>query len=190
LEVEKTARNEDGLSRLHVKIESTNRRFQVKTEHEKKWKFWEAMNAQVYYKLMVPATAVLSRVDVVNSTIKVTGMKGEVHLEAVNGNIEAQDLTGAGRFETVNGSVRVSYAAMPAGGGIVLETVNGSCLLVLPANAAFDLDTDTVNGRINCDFPITLEHSGKRELHGAVNGGGNRVELKSVNGGLTVERAK
>ncbi|AOS45532.1 hypothetical protein Verru16b_02613 [Lacunisphaera limnophila] len=190
LEAEKTARDQEGLDRMHLKIESSPRRLSIRTEHEKKWKFWETMNAQVHYKLMVPAGATLDRIEVVNAGIRVTGVKGSVRLEAVNGSVEADGLSGPGHFETVNGTVRVSYAAMPTGGGIALETVNGTCKLMLPADAAFDLDTDTVNGRVTCDFPITLESSGKRELRGAVNGGGVRVTLDSVNGGLSVNRGK
>lgn len=190
LEAEKTARDQEGLDRMHLKIESSNRRIHVRTEYEKKWKFWETMNAQVHYKLMVPASVTLDQIEVVNSNITVTGIKGEVNLRAINGGVEAQGLTGAGTFKTVNGTVRVTYASMPSSGGISLKTVNGTCKLTLPGDAAFDLDTDTVNGRVNCDFPITLESSDKRELRGAVNGGGTRVTLESVNGGLTVERAK
>jgi DUF4097 and DUF4098 domain-containing protein YvlB len=189
LEAEKTARDQEGLDRMHLKIESSSRRLSIKTEYEKKWKFWETMNAQVHYKLKIPSGATLD-VDVVNSGIHVTGVKGGVDLEAVNGGIEAEDLTGSGSFETVNGSIRVTYATMPAGGRIELETVNGSCKLILPSNAAFDLDADTVNGRINCDFPITLESSGKRELRGSVGGGGTHVNLESVNGGLDVDKGK
>lgn len=190
LEAEKTARDEEGLSRMHLRIESSPRRLFIKTEHEKKWRFWETMNAQVHYKLMVPAGATLDRIDVVNAGIRVSGLRSSVRLEAVNGSIEADDLSGPGNFETVNGSVRVSYATMPTGGGIALETVNGTCKLTLPPDAAFNLDTDTVNGRISCDFPLTLESSGKRELRGAVNGGGIRVTLDSVNGSLSVHQAK
>jgi hypothetical protein len=190
LEAEKTARDQEGLDRMHLKIDSSNRRLAIKTDYEKKWKFWETMQAEVHYKLRVPAGASLEKIDVVNSSIRLTGLKGTLDVEAVNGGIEAEGLSGSGTFETVNGSIRVTYAVMPASGSIDLETVNGSCKLILPASAAFDLDADTVNGRVSCDFPITLEHSGKRELSGAVNGGGTRVNLESVNGGLGVEKAK
>ncbi len=190
LEAEKSARDQEGLTRMHLRIESTNRRLTVKTELEKKWKFWDNMNAQVHYKLMVPAGVSLDRIGVVNANITVTGVKGPAKLESVNGNIEAEGLAGDGSFETVNGSVRASYSALPANGRVSLETVNGSCKLIVPKDAAFDLDADTVNGRISCDFPITLQNSGKRELRGPVNGGGTRVSLESVNGGLTVSSAK
>lgn len=190
LEAEKSARDQEGLNRMQLRIDSTNRRLTVKTELEKKWKFWENMNAQVHYKLMVPAGVSLDKIEVVNSSITVTGVKGEVRLEAVNGGIEADGLVGNGSFETVNGSVRATYIALPANGSISLETVNGTCKLIVPKDAAFDLDTDTVNGRVSCDFPITLQNSGKRELRGPVNGGGTRVSLESVNGSLSVVQAK
>lgn len=190
LEAEKSARDQEGLSRMHLRIDSTNRRLTVKTEYEKKWKFWDNMNAQVHYKLMVPAGVSLDKIDVVNANITVTGVKGAVSLEAVNGGIEAEGLAGSGSIHTVNGSIRVGYNDTPASGSILLKTVNGTCKLTLPTNAAFDLDTDTVNGRISCDFPITLQDSGKRALRGPVNGGGTRVTLKSVNGSLTVAKAK
>ena len=190
LEAEKSAKSDEGLQRIHLKIESSPRRLTIKTEYERKWKFWDNMNAQVRYKLMVPAGVTLEKIDVVNASIHVVGVKGEVNLDAVNGGIEAEGLVGSGSFETVNGSLRIAYAALPVNGSIALETVNGSGTLTLPADAAFQLDADTVNGRVSCDFPITLEKSGKHDLRGSVNGGGPRVKMDSVNGGLSVERAK
>jgi DUF4097 and DUF4098 domain-containing protein YvlB len=188
LEAEKSARSEEGLARMQLRIQSDNRRLSIKTEYEKKWKFWQGMNAQVHYKLMVPAGASLDQIEVVNADIRVEGVKGDLHLAGVNGGIEAEGVAGNGRFTTVNGTIRVAYAAMPAGGRISLGTVNGTCKLQLPASAAFDFDADTVNGRIRCDFPITLRASGKREMHGSVAGGGTRVSLESVNGSLSVVR--
>jgi hypothetical protein len=190
LEAEKTAREQEGLNRMHLKIESSPGRLSIKTELETKWKFWDNMNAQVHYKLMVPAGVSLEKIEVVNAGIRVTGVKGSVKLASVNGTIEADGLAGAGKFETVNGSIRVAYESVAGQPDIRLETVNGGCTLRLPANAAFRLDTETVNGGTRCDFPITLEKSGQHELRGTVNGGGASVKMESVNGGLSVERAK
>lgn len=190
LEAEKTARTTEGLAGLQLKIESTPGRFQVKTEYVKKWKFWDNMNAQVHYKLRVPAGARIEKIDVVNASILVTGMKGAVSLGSVNGRVEAEGLAGAGKFETVNGSIRVTYATMPPAGGIALETVNGNCTLALPDRSAFEFDAETVNGRISCDFPLTISESTRHQLRGTVSGGGPKVTLESVNGNLTVNQAK
>jgi DUF4097 and DUF4098 domain-containing protein YvlB len=190
LEAEKSAKTEEGLQRMHIKIDSSSRRLAIKTEHEKKWKFWDNMNAQVRYKLMVPAGVTLENIDVVNSSIRVTGVTGPVHLEAVNGSIEAEGLAGSGSFETVNGGIKVSYASLAGNPDLSLETVNGSATLRLPADAAFRLDAETVNGGLSCDFPLTIEKKGRHDLRGTVNGGGALVSMESVNGGLSVKRAK
>jgi len=189
LEAEKSAKNQDALARMHLKIESTATRLSIKTELEKAWKFWDNANAQVRYKLMVPAGVSLSKIDVVNANITVTGVTGAVNLDTVNGSIEATGLSGSGEFDTVNGSITVAYAALPASiEEISLDTVNGSCTLKLPASAGFRLEADSVNGRVSCDFPITLEKSGKHDLRGTVGSGGPEIELDSVNGSLTVAK--
>jgi len=189
LEAEKSAKNEEALAHLHLRIESGPSRLSIKTDYEKAWKFWESANAQVHYKLMVPAGATLDKIDVVNAGIKVVGVKGRVKLDTVNGTIEARDLAGPGDFDTVNGSIDVAYAALPADADeISLDTVNGSCTLRLPAGASFKLSADTVNGRVSCDYPITLQKSGKHDLTGTVGTGGPKVDLDSVNGSLTVAK--
>ena len=189
LEAEKSAKDQDALSRMHLKIESAPSTLFIKTELEKAWKFWDHANAQVHYKLMVPAGVKLEKIDVVNANIRVTGVKGMVNLDSVNGSIDAKDLSGPGEFETVNGSITVAYSTLPASADeISLDTVNGSCTLKLPVDAAFSLDADTVNGRVRCDFPITLANSGKHDLRGTVGTGGPSIELDSVNGSLTVAK--
>jgi len=189
VEAEKSANNDEALARIHLKIESGPTRLKIKTEHERTWKFWDSANAQVHYKLMVPAGASLDKIDVVNSNILVTGVKGSVNLDTVNGSIEAKELAGPGRFDTVNGSIVVAYTALPPHADeISLDTVNGSCTLKLPADASFRLDADTVNGHVSCAFPITLEKSGKHDLRGSVANGGTKVKLDSVNGSLAIAK--
>jgi DUF4097 and DUF4098 domain-containing protein YvlB len=189
LEAEKSAKNEDALKRMHLKIEASPDKLAIKTEHEKAWKFWDNANAQVHYKLKVPAGVSLDKIGVVNANIHVTGIKGSVNLETVNGSIDARDLSGPGEFDTVNGSISVAYSTLPANADeISLDTVNGSCTLKLPAGAGFVLDADTVNGRVSCDFPITLTKSGRHDLRGTVGSGGPTIELESVNGSLTVAK--
>lgn len=191
LEAEKLARDQEGLARMDIVIEHSASRLTIKTEIEKKrWKFWSNQRAEVRYKLKVPAGVSLKKIDVVNSEVRIRGVKGFVDVDSVNGAIEAEGLAAGGKFDTVNGSIHASFVAIRSGDRIVLDTVNGSCTVVLPADAAFTLAADTVNGRVSCDFPITIGKSGRRHLKGTVNGGGASIVLDSVNGGLRVRAAK
>lgn len=186
LEAEKIASDDDGLKRIKLDIDHSPSHLRIKTEFEKKWTFWGNNRAEVRYKLHVPATASLKKIDVVNASVTVRGVKGYVNLDAVNGSIDAKGLGGGGRFDTVNGSIHASFDVVNATDRIVLDTVNGSCTATLPAKAAFTLKADSVNGHIECEFPITIGKSGRRHLAGKVNGGGAEVILDSVNGGLSV----
>lgn len=190
IEVEKIAPDDEALKRMHVRFDTSPSRLAVETKVEKQWKFWELSRAEVRFKLRVPTGASLRKVDVVNSTIRVRGVRGYVDLDSVNGAIEAEGLTAGGRFDTVNGAIRVSFDAVAAGDRIVLDTVNGSCTAILPANAEFTLVADSVNGSISCDFPVTVSKSGRTHLAGTVGGGGASVTLDSVNGSLAVRKAK
>ncbi|MBI2515294.1 MAG: DUF4097 family beta strand repeat protein [Opitutae bacterium] len=189
LEAEKRAPDEDNLRRIRIEVDATSGRLAIKTRYEKKHGFlWFAGNTrgEVRYKLMVPAGARLDKIDVVNADITVQGVKGYVNLDTVNGAIEARGLGNAGRFDTVNGSIKVDYDSFKFAGKVVLDTVNGSCRITVPKDAGFELNADSVNGRIHCDLPITLERSGSRHLRGTVGGGGVQLKLDSVNGSLTV----
>lgn len=190
LEAEKSARTQEFLDRLQIVIEHSPAKLSVKTEVAKIWKFWENSQASVRYKLMVPAGVSLDKIDVVNAAIVVRGVRGRVDLDTVNGSIEAEGLASGGRFDTVNGSIRASFARLRPDDEIVLDTVNGSCALTLPGDAAFTLTADSVNGSISCDFPLTITKKSRSYLAGTVNGGGAKIVLDSVNGALRVKQAK
>lgn len=190
VEAEKIASEDDGLQRIQIVIDASPDRVAIKTKHEKKWFSLSFKRAEVRYKLHVPATASLRKIDVVNADVTVRGVQGYVDLDSVNGSIDAEGLTAGGRFDTVNGSIRAAFTKVSPGDRIVLDTVNGSCTATLPANAAFSLKADSVNGAIACDFPITIGRAGRRHLNGAVAGGGAEIVLDSVNGSLSVRAAK
>lgn len=191
LEAEKYARDEEALARIRLEIDHSPAKLVIKTELEKKLRnFWNNGRAGVRYKLKVPAGASLRKIDTVNSEITVRGVTGYVDLDTVNGSIEAHGLTAGGRFDSVNGSIDVSFTKISASDRIVLDTVNGACTAELPADAAFSLVADSVNGRVSCDFPINISRAGRTVLKGQVNGGGATLVLDSVNGSLSVRKAK
>ena len=187
LEAEKKGKTEEDLQRISVVIDARADRFAVKTVHEKIAGLIPRSNhGSVTYRLKVPTGARLEKIDTVNSRITVRGVTGHVNLDTVNGSIEASGLAAGGRFDTVNGSVDVSFDRVRAGDQIVLDSVNGSCRVSLPKDAAFALVADSVNGSIRCDFPITIEKSGRRHLRGKVGDGSASLKLDSVNGGLRI----
>lgn len=188
LEAERSGKTDDDLRRITIEVDAQPAKLTVKTKYEKKDSIMgEFPRGGVDYVLTVPANARLQKISSVNSSITVTGVKGEMTLKTVNGRIKAEDAASAGEFSTVNGTIKIEYDSLPTTGKIEIESVNGSSTLVVPKNAGFDLKASNVNGGVSCSLPITLSKSSRHKLHGRVGSGGAEVELESVNGSLSVE---
>ncbi len=186
LEAEKRAPDSDALARIHLNIDARPDRLVVKTEHEKTSWFGRSVRGEVRYQLKVPAGASLDKIEVVNASIVVRGVRGSVHLETVNGGIRAANLAGDARLRSVNGGITAAFDVIAAGQNVSAESVNGACELTLPKDAGAHLDLSSVNGGTRCAFPITLEHTGRHMLRGTIGGGGATVKVQTVNGGISV----
>jgi hypothetical protein len=71
-----------------------------------------------------------------------------------------------------------------------VESEFGSIRLVLPVDAAFDLDAQTEFGSINTDFHVLVTEVEKKHLVGEVNGGGPSLLIRTRSNDITLERAR
>ncbi|MEW6320941.1 MAG: DUF4097 family beta strand repeat-containing protein [Acidobacteriota bacterium] len=123
----------------------------------------------------------------VNGGVLLTGLDGEVRARATNGGIRGRSLVAASVDASVtNGGVDVEVASLAESGSISLESVNGGVGLALPSDAKADVNAQCVNGGISVsglELAVVGEQS-RRRIEGRLNGGGGRVTLKTVNGGV------
>ena len=122
---------------------------------------------------------------VVDFTISVpTGVA--FHGTTVNGSIDVATLRSDVRVSTVNGGIDVA-----ATGTVEAETVNGSITLTLPAGTNASVSAQTVNGGFSSDFPLTVEAGrwGPKRVSGTIGSGGGRLNLETVNGGITIRKS-
>jgi DUF4097 and DUF4098 domain-containing protein YvlB len=193
LVADKVAQDDDELKRLEILVEAKPDRLMVKTHYVKKaiWSFFGNWgNASVHYKLLVPATVRLDKIDGVNSVITVTGVKGTVNLDAVNGAIKATGLAADARLNSVNGGVAAEFSSLEKVTEVKLASVNGAVELTLPKGANASLKTSSVNGKSSIEQPIKLSRSGWNGVTGEIGAGGPRVSIETVNGGITVREAR
>jgi hypothetical protein len=113
--------------------------------------------------------------------------------ETVNGAIDLTlgNDTGADplTMKTVNGSIRVTFKNAAGSGPLSLKTVNGGITMQLPADTKATVDAKTVNGNIETDLPLTVQGTvSKRHLTGTIGGGGRRIDLETVNGGVELRK--
>lgn len=147
------------------------------------------LRVSVSYDVMVPKMARLRNVETVNGSVGIGGMASEVTAQTVNGSVKVRNSSGRVNASTVNGSVTAELERLDPEGDMKLETVNGSIKLYLPEGAAADIAAETTNGRLNTDFPLTVQGKfGPKRLHGLLGQGGPRIRMETVNGSVDLLR--
>lgn len=156
------------------------------------------------YAIQMPVTAALS-IDDFNSNIEVTGLRNEldietfsstVRIEDIEGRIDAEtyssefaarNIAGSVRFETFSGDATISFRAL--NGDSRFESFSGDVELLLPADAAFDLDVSTgMGGDLDSDFSLDAVEAEGNEYRGSINGGGPNLRFETFSGDLTLRQ--
>jgi hypothetical protein len=187
IEATKTAVTRHALERIQVEIEGEGDRVLVRTRQPHGGFFFGGAGG-VEYHVTVPRGARVS-VRNVNGRVEIDGVAGRVEAETVNGSVEAEHLGSEVAASATNGSVEVEMDRVAASGRSRLHTTNGSVRLVLPRDAAAEIEARTVNGGVHCDFDLNGDaRVSRRKIEGRIGSGGPRFELSTVNGSARVER--
>lgn len=143
----------------------------------------------VHYEITMPASAPLSLKDH-KSKIDIAGLAGDLFVDTYKGDSRLTGLTGALDLETYKGTVRVETALAK---DLRAETYKGTVTLVLPRDAAFELDAELgKRGDLRSDFPVTsgARRYDDRKTRGVVGHGGPRVRLETYKGSFRLEAAR
>ena len=142
----------------------------------------------VSYEIMAPQNAQLA-LNTRNGGISVRDLRGTVRFRARNGGIRLENVAGEFRGETTNGGVNVDLSGDRwEGSGLDVETRNGGVRLDLPSNYSAELETGTTNGRINIDFPVTVQGRIGRHLTTTLGSGGPKIRVMTTNGGVQIRK--
>ena len=146
--------------------------------------------ATVEYTLMVPRSARLDEVKLINGALDITAVDGEVRASSINGRLQAKQLSGRVKLSTINGRLDADFARLPSA-PVELSSVNGSLQLTLPSDAKAEIEASTVHGGIENDFGLTTNDRRYvgHDLHGELGGGGTRIDPRNVNGRIEIRHA-
>ena len=124
-----------------------------------------------------------------NGGLSVADVNGKLELGTQNGSVALENVGGDVHARTQNGSLNVRLTGSRwEGAGLNAETQNGSVRLMVPDNYSAQLETGTVNGRINTDIPITVKGNISRRMSFAIGGGGPTIRAMTTNGSVTIAR--
>ncbi len=201
------AESEDEARRLleksTVQFDRTEQGIDIRTDAPKKP--GRNRNVSVAYTVNVPEMMDLE-LKTINGTIEVKDISGAVDAKTTNGRIGLARIVGSIRAGMTNGKIGLSDVLGPinakttngsievAVGGsgeqqheIRAATTNGGIEATLPKGLNANLKASTVNGKINTDFPVTVKGLISKSVDGVINGGGELIHLKTVNGSIRLK---
>lgn len=148
--------------------------------------FFGGGSHEVHYVVKVPGGAEV-RLSTVNGGIELAGLNGRINAETTNGGIKAREMSGSIDASCTNGGVDVELADV-ANAGVKLGCTNGGIVLRLPSSSKATISARVVNGGIDTSgLPFeTTGASSRRHLEGRLNGGGPRIDIDGVNGGIRI----
>lgn len=148
--------------------------------------------AIVDYSITVPRKARLESIDLVNGSLEINGVEGDVKASSVNGRVIARGLLGVAKLSTVNGGLEATFASLDSARPVSLNSVNGSVTLIVPSDANAVVRAGTVHGPISNDFGIPVHHGDYvgHELYGQIGSGGPSIKLGNVNGRIMIKHAQ
>jgi DUF4097 and DUF4098 domain-containing protein YvlB len=186
----KRAENDKGLKNTEIRVNSSANSISIETHYAKEDDWGNHHDyASVEYTVTVPRKAKLDEIKLVNGSLDVAGVQGEVRASCVNGRLSAKDLGDRAKLNTVNGGLEAKFAR--ASGEVELSSVNGSIDLTLPSDARASIEANTVSGGIDNDFGLhTNNHRFVgHDLRGELGGGGAQIKLNNVNGAIDIHHA-
>jgi DUF4097 and DUF4098 domain-containing protein YvlB len=126
-----------------------------------------------------------------NGGIAVEQVEGRIDLETTNGGVSLREVAGDVRGETTNGGVTVELdGSRWRGSGLDVRTTNGGVTMSIPRDYSARLETGTVNGGMQIDFPITVQGSIGRRISTQLGSGGPLVRVTTTNGGVRIRQTR
>lgn len=189
----KRAYSQKRLSEVTIDVQSAPDMLRIKTQYPED-RTYDGRNredsfASVEYTLTVPRRAGLDGADLVNGSLDVEGVQGDVRASLVNGTVTASGVGGEVKLSTVNGGIDANVADLQTAKGVQLNSVNGSIVLVVPSGASADIKASTVHGNITNDFGLKVDDGQfvGHSMNGQIGSGGARIRLNNVNGSIAVK---
>ena len=191
----KYADTKERLDEAKIEVDSGKDYLSIQTKypgHDHNWNWGSHNNpASVEYTLTVPRTARLDEIKLINGSLDVTGVAGEVRASCINGRLEAHDLSGRAELSTINGRLEANFGPL-SGQSVELNSVNGSVDLTIPSDSNAEIEANTVSGGIDNDFGLHVNRHQfvGHDLRGELGSGGTRIKLQNVNGRVAIHHAQ
>jgi DUF4097 and DUF4098 domain-containing protein YvlB len=198
LDAIKKAYRKERLAEAQIEVTATEENIRIKTEYPNENQYFRSDErrydnpATVEYSLTVPRKAVLESIELVNGSLDIDGVEGNVKASSINGKVNARGLLGEAKLSTINGPLFATFTQLDESKSITLNSVNGHLTLVIPSDSNASIRAGTVHGGISNDFGLQVRHGEYvgHNLDGQIGNGGPRIKLDNVNGAIKISHAQ
>lgn len=190
----KYADSKERLDEARIEIDSEKDRLSIKTRyphHDLNFTWGMHDNpATVEYTLTVPRTIALDEIKLINGSLDVREVSGQVHAECINGRLEAHDLAGRAELSTINGRLEAMFKQLSPS-SVRLSSINGAVEVTIPSDSQADIEASTISGGIDNDWGLHVNHHRfvGHDLRGELGNGGTHIKLEDVNGRIEIRHA-
>src|SRR5678816_4052358 len=136
----KKAYRQNRLTEAKIEVNATQENIRIKTEYPDENQTVRSddrrndSRATVEYSLTVPRKAMLESIEMVNGSIDIDGVEGNVKASSINGRVNARGLMSEVRLSTINGQLDASFTQLDESKPISLGSINGNVTIVIPSN--------------------------------------------------------
>ena len=166
-----------------VRIETSGSKIQATGPESRRDYHWD-----VSYEVFVPRRADLS-LETHNGGIAIADVNGRIDFTALNGGVVLKRVGGAVRGSTTNGGLVIELSGDRWDGeSMDVSTTNGGVIMSVPENYSARIETGTVNGGVNTEFPVTVQGRISKQLALNLGSGGATLKAMTTNGGVHLKK--
>lgn len=148
----------------------------------------------VSFEIFVPQMTDLSATSV-NGGVDLSDLRGHIEFETKNGGVRLTRVAGDVTGQTLNGGIQIELTGRTwEGGKLDARTTNGGVTIRMPENYSAHIQTGTVNGAIDSEFPVNVSVQGRiwpqrpQNLDFNVGSGGPLIHVSTTNGGVKLRK--
>jgi hypothetical protein len=121
--------------------------------------------------------------------LRASSLAGPTRVITRSKDIRLDNFTGSVHIEDNNSDIELTPGKLPLG-NIQITNRRGRIQLVLPANAAFQLDAHATRGEISSDFSgVSVENRARdSQARGSVGSGGPQIQLSTERGDIEIRK--
>jgi DUF4097 and DUF4098 domain-containing protein YvlB len=144
----------------------------------------------VSYEIFVPQTSDLT-LKTHNGAVSISDVRGALRFDVNNGAVRLKRVAGDVGGTTVNGAIQADLAGGTWDGRqLEITTHNGAVSVTMPSYYSAHIKTETGNGRIQSDFPMTVSGDLRpQNLDFNLGSGGPLIHVTTGNGAIRLKRA-